>query len=72
MILLHNLHLLFQDILENDDMQLDDMFIASLIYDILRVGTLYFIIDEYCETKIMMVKPKYNGTVSDRTSLETT
>ena len=32
---------MLQDILENDDLQLDDMFISSLIYDILRVSSLY-------------------------------
>ena len=30
-------NVLFQDILENDDLQLDDLFTASLISDILRV-----------------------------------
>ena len=29
---------LLQDILENDDLQIDDMFIASLVFDIIRVG----------------------------------
>ena len=27
----------FQDILENDDIQLDSMFIASIVFDIIRV-----------------------------------
>ena len=31
-----------QDILENDDLQLDSMFISSLVQDIVRVGTNYF------------------------------
>ena len=30
-----------QDILENDDLKLDDMFIASLIFDLIRVSTLH-------------------------------
>lgn len=31
------MYLLFQDVLENDDIQLDSMFIASIVFDILRV-----------------------------------
>ena len=28
---------LFQDILENEDLHLDDMFIASLVFDLIKV-----------------------------------
>ena len=29
-----------QDILENDDLHLDDMFIASLVFDLIRVSVI--------------------------------
>lgn len=29
---------LFQDIIENEDIKLDDMFIASLVHDLIKVG----------------------------------
>lgn len=29
---------IFQDIIENEDIKLDDMFIASLIHDLIKVG----------------------------------
>ena len=34
-----------QDILENDDIQLDSMFFASLVHDIVRVST--FCVDSH-------------------------
>lgn len=32
-------HILFQDIIENEDIKLDDMFIASLVHDLIKVGS---------------------------------
>lgn len=34
------MHYIFQDIIENEDIKLDDMFIASLIHDLIKVGVL--------------------------------
>lgn len=42
---------IFQDIIENEDIKLDDMFIASLIHDLIKVSVLEIIIEIklYCD-----------------------
>ena len=59
------MYLLFQDVLENDDIQLDSMFIASIVFDILRVCCVAIIrrdIQEYLLSNTCMYEYMY-GTV---------
>lgn len=37
------LRALFQDIIENEDIKLDDMFIASLVHDLIKVSIYFYI-----------------------------
>lgn len=39
--------IIFQDIVENEDIKLDNMFIASLVHDLIKVGCIIVIVDTY-------------------------
>lgn len=47
-----NIIYVFQDIMENEDVKLDNMFIASLVADIIRVRK-YYVTNKYLYGNIM-------------------
>lgn len=44
-----NIVFFFQDIIENEDIKLDQMFISSLVHDLIKVSKHFSIINSRCQ-----------------------